>query len=116
MSYKSSYLTLEKFVILNILKKHSSITRYQIMKYSSKLQIHIRQATLYSIVNIFLKNGLVTREKKKRAFKTTSRGVWTRRTKEVFLYSLTSEGYKELHEMEFKIRIMLELRISGEEI
>jgi hypothetical protein len=43
-------------------------------------------------------------------------GVWANRTRRVILYSLTDSGYKEMFQLEFKIRIALSCSINGESI
>jgi hypothetical protein len=83
-----------------------------------KLQFSIRHNTFYSIFRFIEKRNLVKYSKVAVPTKQITKpiGTWYYRTKEVLLYSLTNDGYKEMNRLEAIIRIALTSSIWGEKV
>ena len=86
----------ERYLMLNLLKKCPNSTKYLIREKMMKLQFSIPISTFYLLFNQLMKEGKIESYNS--------------------LYSVTPEGHRELFRLESKIKIALMGTIWGEKV
>jgi len=111
---------LERYIILKLLSRNST-TVYEVRKKMIKLGHPMAISRFYDLIKVMKKEKLIDFIKSRAAVKQISKhgksgnGWWYSRTKETSIYSLTSDGVKEMFTLGFRINIALTCTINGEE-
>lgn len=105
---------LEKCIILKVLKDHPYITRYQIRKKMSALQFDFPLGHFYSLIADLKKKNLISSSLERLPWSRTRPGFGrTKPDRFRHQYFITSEGIRELLQLEFKIQIALTITFDG---
>ncbi len=103
------------YLILKLIHRHTSLTRYSIMIKFRQLGFRPSTHQTYTAVDKLLERKLVKFSIVDVPFTKYSGGSRPH-TNSKKLYTLTSEGAKELIDLEFKLRIILLAQIDGKKI